>query len=296
MLTKLTEQVYVLPGGVNIGVVRLDDRSVALIDSGLNESAARKALRASREELGSDIVAIVTTHGHADHFGGNAFLLKRTQAETYAPVVEEVMLRYPILQPSLLYGGADPLDSMRTEFLLAEASPVNHVYESGPFEVNGVALEAVHLAGHSINQQGVLVDSVLFCADVLTPPAVIEKYRVPYLFSLTDHLSALETMRGSQAWFSVPGHGPVMESINTALAANEMIVEQTQALIIEATAEPATLGDISMQVMNRLGANPTDAVGYYLLQPTIAAYLTHLTRTGMLAHQITANQSVWQRA
>ena len=34
VLTQLTDQVYVLPGGVNIGVVRIDDRRCILIDSG----------------------------------------------------------------------------------------------------------------------------------------------------------------------------------------------------------------------------------------------------------------------
>ena len=92
----------VLPGGVNIGVVRIDERHCVLIDSGLNDTSARRALKAARDELGAQIVAIVTTHGHADHFGGNAFLVKRTGADVYAPAFDEAILRYPILQPSLL--------------------------------------------------------------------------------------------------------------------------------------------------------------------------------------------------
>ena len=65
-MERLTERVLVLPGGVNIGVLRIDDRRCVLIDAGLNVTSARRALKAVREGLGSEVVAIVTTHGHAD--------------------------------------------------------------------------------------------------------------------------------------------------------------------------------------------------------------------------------------
>ena len=68
----------------------------------------RKALKTVREELGGEVVAILTTHAHADHFGGNAIVVKRTGAAVYAPAFDEAVLRYPLLQPALLFAGADP--------------------------------------------------------------------------------------------------------------------------------------------------------------------------------------------
>lgn len=294
MLTQLSDRVYLLPGGVNIGMVRLDDSHVMLIDAGLNDTAARKALRASIDELGSEIVAIVTTHGHADHFGGNAFLVKRTGAAVYAPRIEEAMLRYPILQPALLYGGADPLDSLRTDFLLADASPVDVVYDAGRVDVVGLPVEAVSLAGHSINQMGIRVDGVLFAADVLSPEVVIEKYRVPYLFSLTDHLETLEKLRSIPADATVPGHGPWLENSTDLLELNVAVVTQTMEMTLAACMSPATVSQVSQSVLNAHGAATADATGFYLLQPTIAAYLTHLTRKGALYHSVEANQSLWR--
>jgi glyoxylase-like metal-dependent hydrolase (beta-lactamase superfamily II) len=295
VLERLSDRVMVLPGGVNIGVVRVDDSHCVLIDSGLNDTAARRALKAVREELGSEIVAIVTTHGHADHFGGNAFVVKRTGARIYAPSLDEAILRYPILQPALLYGGADPLDSMRTNFMLADASPVDQVYDVGPIEIEGLALEVAPLAGHSANQKGILVDGVFFAADVVLPETVLEKYKVPYLFSLTDHLSALDRCTDLVASRIVPGHGPMLDDLTDLRDLNLHVVTETLEAICAFTSEPRTTGEVMKYVLDTRGASVSDAPGYYLLQPTIAAYLTHLTRIGALTHLVGSNSSTWRR-
>jgi glyoxylase-like metal-dependent hydrolase (beta-lactamase superfamily II) len=295
VLTKLSERVFILPGGVNIGVLRIDDRRCALIDTGLNDSSAKKAIKAARDGLGSDVVAIVTTHGHADHFGGNATVVKRTGARVYAPALDEAILKYPILQPALLYGGADPIDSMRTNFMLADPSPVDVIYDAGPLDVDGLRVDAVSLAGHSPNQMGILVDDVFFAADVVLPESVLDKYRIPYLFSLTDHLTALDRCTEVSANHVVPGHGPLLEGITELRNRNLSVVTETMDLVTAYCDVPRTSGEIMTHVLNGREATVSDAPGYYLLQPTINAYLTHLTRGGELVHEIARNRSTWQR-
>ena len=95
-LIPLGDRVWVLPGGVNIGVVRGPGGEIAFIDTGLNETSAKKALKAVREELDGEVSAVLTTHSHADHFGGNATVVKRTGAKVHAPVFDEAFLRYPL--------------------------------------------------------------------------------------------------------------------------------------------------------------------------------------------------------
>ena len=103
----ITDTVGCAPGGVNIGVVRVDEDGAILIDTGLNDSAVRKVLRSLQNEQ-RQVRAIITTHCHADHFGGNAFTVRRTDARVFAPAWDEAVLRYPMFQPVCLFAGADP--------------------------------------------------------------------------------------------------------------------------------------------------------------------------------------------
>ncbi len=189
---QLADRVWVVPGGVNIGVLAGEDGQFILVDTGLNDTSAKKALKAVREELGGEVRFILTTHAHADHYGGNATVVKRTNACVYAPPFDEAFLRYPLLQPAMLFGGADPLDALRGNFLLADPSPVDRLMQVGTNAIAGLAVEAIPLYGHSPGQLGYVIGDVFFCADVVLPQNVLDKYRIPYLFSLTDHLDALQ--------------------------------------------------------------------------------------------------------
>lgn len=295
MYKALTDRVGVVPGGTNVGIVRIDDRRVLLIDTGLNDTTARKVLRAVREELGSQVAGILTTHAHADHFGAHAFVVKRTGAYVFAPGLEEAVIRNPLMQPILLYGGADPLDALRSKFLLAESCTVDEVIESGTREVFGVSIDVVPLPGHSPNQMGFLVDGVFFSADVVFPRAAIEKYRLPYLFGLTAHLESLDHAREVQCTAVVPGHGPVIESIGPTADENLAVIERALGVIEDIVRQPRSSDDVCAELFQRMEVPVSDAQGYYLLRPTVLAYLSHLERAGVVELLIERKGAVWRR-
>lgn len=292
MFDQLSDRIYMAPGGVNIGVILAPDDRVVLIDTGLNDTAARKVLRRIAE-IGRRVAAIVTTHGHADHFGGNAFIVKRTGAEVWAPAWDETVLRYPLFQPLVLFAGADPPASLRGGFLLAPQSPVDHIYDAGEFEVCGVRLQAVSLAGHSGNQMGIRCDDVFFSADVVLPERVLERYKMPYLYSVRDHLDSFERAGGVDCSIAMPGHGPTTTDLSDLIAANRDVVLHVADEIVELCAEPQMPGDILAELLGRLGAQPSDPASFYLLHPTVFAYLTYLEDLGRLAHRIEGGRSLW---
>ncbi len=292
----LGERVGIVPGGVNVGVVIGESGRAIMIDTGINETNGKKALKSVRDELGADVQAIVTTHGHADHFGENAAVVKRTHAVVYAPAIDELFLRYPVMQPSLLFGGADPLDGLRTGFLLAHASPVDHVYDAGTLTIDGVEITVLDLGGHSPGQKGLLVDGVFFCADVVLPESVLAKYRIPYLYSVSDHLQALEQATNTACEVAVAGHGPLLDDLPAACASNKALVEQVSEAIVDLLPEPRTAEDVLTAVFERFDAPIRDAAAFYLLQPTIYAFLSDLERRGVITHMVEERRSLWRRS
>jgi glyoxylase-like metal-dependent hydrolase (beta-lactamase superfamily II) len=84
-----------------IGIYRMPENRVALIDSGNDKDADRKILKildANDWTLGF----IVNTHSNADHIGGNKFLAGRTGCKVYANGAERAFCDFPILEPSFL--------------------------------------------------------------------------------------------------------------------------------------------------------------------------------------------------
>jgi glyoxylase-like metal-dependent hydrolase (beta-lactamase superfamily II) len=291
----LNERVGIVPGGVNVGVVRGDSGRAIMIDTGINETNGKKALRSIREETGAEVGAIVTTHGHADHFGANAAVVKRTGARVHAPTIDEVFLKYPIFQPSLLFGGGDPLDGLRTGFLLADPSPVDEVYDAGQLVIDGVNFAVLDLKGHSPGQKGLIVDGIFFCADVVLPESVLEKYRIPYLYSVSEHLAALDIAARQTYTAAQPGHGPLVDDLSPLIQLNRTLIDAVGSVIVELLAGPSTAEALLTRVFERFDAPIADASSFYLLQPTIFAFLSHLERTGEIEHQIDERRSIWQR-
>lgn len=293
MAKQLSQRVYVLEGGSNIGVVIANDGRAVLIDSGLNETPARKALRFVRDELGTEVSAIINTHGHADHFGGNAWLVKRTGAKVYAPDLDEMTLRHPLMQPIMLFGGADPADALRTSFLVADASPVDGIVEVGKGTYGGVEVEAVALPGHSMNQLGYTIDGVFFCADVVFPEVTLQKYPIPYLFGLTEHLDSLEIARQVKCDVVVPGHGPVLENIDALVQLNLDAINRVIETVIQIIDRPMMADEICRELFQRMNLTMPDPQAYYLLRPTVQAYLAHLDRTGGIQIGMENSSAIW---
>jgi len=125
-LKKITELVYYIPNPANIGVVKDGEKSVILIDTGLDDDTGKKVLRLL-EENGLFPKAIVNTHSHADHCGGNRYIKERTGATIYASEIESAIIQYPLLEPLYLFSGASPLRDLRNKFLMAQSSSVDHV-------------------------------------------------------------------------------------------------------------------------------------------------------------------------
>lgn len=116
-LIQVSKNSFYIQSPSKIGLVRLNDTHVCLIDSGSDKEAGRK-VRQILDANSWQLTAIFNTHSNADHIGGNKYLQGQTGCKIYAPGVECAFTSYPVLEPSFLYGGFPPED-LRRKFLMA---------------------------------------------------------------------------------------------------------------------------------------------------------------------------------
>jgi glyoxylase-like metal-dependent hydrolase (beta-lactamase superfamily II) len=125
-----------MPFDENTYIVWLDGRTDALvIDPGLEPDLILEEL--NKHQL--TVAAILNTHGHADHIGGNEAM---KQAFPQAPLVigagDAIMLTDPYANLSAVFGM--PVTSPQADRLVKEGDVI---------EVAGLALEVQDIPGHS---------------------------------------------------------------------------------------------------------------------------------------------------
>ena len=103
-LVKAGEKTYYIKNAVNIGVYKVGDDEVYLIDTGNDKDAGKKILKIT-DEMGWKVKGIITTHSNADHIGGNKLIQDRCNCPVFARGIEKAFTEFPILESSFLYGG-----------------------------------------------------------------------------------------------------------------------------------------------------------------------------------------------
>jgi glyoxylase-like metal-dependent hydrolase (beta-lactamase superfamily II) len=285
--------VHVLRGAVNGGLVETASGLIA-IDTGLDRGAANRAVRAA-EELGRPLVAILNTHAHADHHGGNAQLVRKLGIPVYAPAVEEAVIREPRYEPVYLYGGAAPVSGLVSKFLQAEPSPVDHVVRPGEtVEIDSRALELVDLAGHSLAQVGVRAGGVLFAADGFFGRESIEKHGVPYLVNAGQWIDTLKRLREMEAAWMVPGHGEPLADARETIDLNLAVLERAMGWLLDRIRRaPAGGEDLLVDFAAALGMRIADPPSYVLNRATMLGCLSSLERAGEIRVSVEGGRWTW---
>lgn len=297
MLQLLSGRAFYLPGSNNLGVVTTSDGGAILIDTGLDRDVAkqvRKALDAAKLRL----IAIINTHHHADHIGGNDYLLRNIpHVQVYAPPLEAALIMHPLLEPIYLSMGAAPVAALQNKWLMAKPSPVHSMISEPRLTIADVEFEVIPLAGHSLAQIGLVVDGVCFAADGFFGPAVLEKHGIPYAQDVAGQLASLEYLVGrSEDWF-IPGHGHVCEreALHETIAVNKAAIERASATVRAALSEPGDLATIGRRVRQILNLNPGGLPQYAIFLSAISAHLGYLEAQGAAKLVLTDDGMVWQK-
>ena len=86
-LINVSENCYYIDCPSKIGIIKISDTDVCLIDSGNNKDAGKR-VRKILDANGWTLKMILNTHSHGDHIGGNKYLQEQTGCKIYAPTIE----------------------------------------------------------------------------------------------------------------------------------------------------------------------------------------------------------------
>jgi glyoxylase-like metal-dependent hydrolase (beta-lactamase superfamily II) len=317
-LIELKENVWVIQGGVNIGVIAHQEHCL-IIDSGMDKDTGQNILKQVRK-LGFTPTALLITHAHADHFGGVHYLVRQTGLQVYATRVEASVISGPILEPLYLFGGALPPKELQHKFLLAKPCSVDVILEGNELSVDQIPLNIIPLPGHSPEQIGVAYKDILFVGDAFLTPEILDKHHIPFYSDIQTGLQTLDFLKTlvqaphllPHANKSMPntnlnpfklvvaGHGELYSSMDHV---NQVIDYTGQRLesILEAVkislevGVPVGASDVLSFVSGKLGASISTLSQHSLYNTTVQAALSMLYTQNAIQPVFQDNRLMWQR-
>lgn len=292
-LIRLKGNTYYIDSAVNIGIISDGSGRAVIVDTGLDDDMGRRILKLMGEE-GLVPSAIINTHSHADHCGGNSFISKRTPVPIYASAFEKALIENPLLEPFYLFSAAPPKD-MKNKFLMAKDSIVNHIIVEGEIQIRGINLKIVPLNGHSPGMIGIATDDdVLFVADALFSLNILEKYGLAYFTDIKNTINTLEYLKSLKYDYFVPSHGEILEDPMPTIEANIARIDEIASQIADFCCEYRSREEITayMAACYNIKLNMGQ---YYLTSSTVSAFLSYMTDEGILKAEILGNNLRWIR-
>lgn len=286
-LIQIGDRSYYIDCPSRIGVVKLSDSEVCLIDCG-NDRSVGKKIKKILDGAGWTPRSIYLTHSHGDHIGGCSYLAQTTGCDIYASGIEAAYVNHTVLEPILLWG-AIPMSALKSKFLMAEASPARPLGEANLPE----CISVINLAGHSPDMVGYLIDDgVAFIGDAITPTHTLEKYKIAFTYDPAGFLRSLDTLEGLNAKTFLPSHAAPTNDLSEIIEENRSGVRFVSELILGLCPTPRSAEQIIDGVFSTLGITAT-VEQYGLIGSTVRSYLSYLTDSGALSLSIVDNSPKW---
>ena len=252
--------------------------------------AGKKAKRIL-DENGWNLKAIINTHSHADHIGGNKYLQAQTNCISYSKGIEISFTRSPILEPAFL-SGSFPSKDLLHKFLYAEQSECDDISDLELPE----GLEIIDLPGHSFDMIGVKTpDNVIFIADSISSVSTLEKYGIGFIYDIKSYLSTLDYLDTLQCDFFVPSHAEVSADIREIADLNRKKVLEIIEAIKEILANDMTFEDILANLFEKYNLTMTNEQ-FVLVGSTVKSYLSYLKDAGEIVSCFENNKMLWKLA
>ncbi|MFI3173754.1 MAG: MBL fold metallo-hydrolase [Bacillota bacterium] len=275
-LCQVSDSSYYMNAPTKVGIVKLSENEVCLIDSGSDKDAGRK-VRQILDKENWELKCILNTHSHADHIGGNEYLQKQKNCKIYIPEEELAFAEYPLMESAFLYGGFPPKD-LRNKFLMAQPSQCEALTEETL--PNGIA--SIDLQGHTMAMTGFRTkDDVVYVGDAIWSKEILEKYHISFLYDVEQTLLSLEKLKKMKAKKFVLAHGEPTESIGSLAQYNIDNIMETHDLILDFCKDKVTFEKLLQHIFLKYKIQMNFGQ-YVLIGSTVRSYLGYMKNKGLL--------------
>ncbi len=287
-LVQVAENTYYINSPSKVGIYRVNDGDVWLIDSGNDKDAGRK-IQKIFDAQGWTLTAIINTHSNADHDGGNTLLQNRLGCAVYATPMEKAVVEHPILEPSFLYGGY-PFKKLRNKFLMATPSKAQEIADAPLPE----GMEIFPLGGHFWEMIGVKTpDDVYFLADCVFGENTIQKYHISFNYDVAAYFETLDFVENMEGKLFIPAHAEAVEDIRPLVALNRAKALEILDKLLEICRTPLPFEQVLKRVFEQYGLT-MDANQYVLVGSTIRSYLSYLADREKVGPFVEDNMLLWK--
>lgn len=278
----------------SIGVYIKENRAV-LIDSGISRDIAKeidKCLIQANVQVG----ALINTHCHGDHCGGNAFFQQKyPHIKIYCTETERSFIEDPLMAPICCCGGAAAFEELKKckPFTPQQPSKVTDIiapYEDQKIVLCGETFEIITLPGHTRGMIAVKTpDNVLYCGDAIFGEDTFKKYPILYYTFIGDTLNSFKKLRSliPTVDLSILYHGGVITDLASLIDDHERRIHETKKMIFSMLKErPLSLEEITARIMHTHKI-PDDLISYALTKVPMQAYIAELEKEKLVEIRVT---------
>ncbi len=301
---KLTENIGCFTGSTNVGLVS-SGPALFLIDSGDCKEDGAVLASCIRELFPEKKVrAVINTHGHSDHCGGNLALKEAFDCEVWAPETESIFIENPTVPLDIYWGGRHLADSHIPAFRTIEPCKVDKTLSEGEIDGEEVSFKMISLPGHFYDQLGIVVSDkscgkkACFMGDAFFGLEMIKKYWIPFMQDPLLFRESVSKIEEEGADFFIPSHGNLFDRDKLPAMAemNKLMTLEAENLVLKIVRKaPATCDEILKEVADFAGLN-MKLSQYVLIGSTIRSYISRLCADGKLIYKMEGNRLLWYPA
>lgn len=311
-LKKLIDSCYSLLSDTNIGIIASKNEKtkineIYLVDSGETDFSGEQILTALdslflKKTGGYEVKAILNTHSHADHSGGNAFIFEKTHCKIYSPFNEIGGMINPFLESAVVWGGKPIKEIANDYYVMKKSIPTDTITaETEICLFDNAKITFFPLPGHYFEMFGIIYtnkngEKAFFTGDAFLGRKHIAKYSIPFLYDVKEFLKTLEILPTVKANFYIPSHGDVLTRLDETVEMNKVAILSTITCILNILQK----GDATFEeILKQLSDNYEIALKlpqYVLIGSTLRSYLTYLSDDGKIKYYIKDNKMFYKLA